>query len=216
MKNILLSVFILVLAVALSIGIAKYKQIDKAMRIVVVLLIAQLVSEIIAYSLGVMQHYNLRYTMYHVYNIVEMFLQALFFIYAIRPLYNKKQVATAAALSILFGLLDILFLEPINTLNKDFIMLEGFCTITLSLYFIYWLLKNDVVNNIFRYPHFWIASFLLLLWSVTFFFWVFVAFLYSSQWPYINIAMYIQAIVSIIAYFGIGLVLFYYPKQLNP
>ena len=86
-------------------------------------------------------------------------------------------------------------------------MLESFNIITLSLYAIYCMLKNEGSDNIFRYTHFWIASIWVVYWSITFFFWAFVKILYKSHWQYMNAVLTGQVIVSITTYTAIGIVL---------
>jgi hypothetical protein len=93
-------------------------------------------------------------------------------------------------------------------------LLEGFCIITRSLYYIYWLLKNDIVRNVFTAPHFWIAISFLTIWSMTLFFWGFIITLYGTQWAYTNMIMYLQVTLNIIIYSGIGVILFLYPSYL--
>jgi hypothetical protein len=213
MKGVLVIIWVLVLAVAFLTGVAKFKQVDAAMRIVVLYLGAQLVSEICLDIQLALKLYHARYLVINSYNLCEIYFITIYFLYAIKPYHQRKLMVINAVVWPMIWLLNIVLFQPITELNTNFLLLESFCTITLCLYFIYWLLRNSVVKNIFRYPHFWVAALWLLLWSVTFFFWVFVKTLYSDRWPYINFAMHFQAAVNIIVYAGIGLVLWFYPKK---
>jgi hypothetical protein len=107
------------------------------------------------------------------------------------------------------GVGNILFFQPLSTLNTNMIMLESLCFVTLSLYFIYRIIKQDLAENILYYPHFWMCIIWLVLWSSSLFFWAFVKVLYRGHWKYIQTAMHCEAIINAIVYTGIGTVLFY-------
>ncbi len=211
----LILIYYTVVLTALIVGMAKYRQLDKAMQVVVLLLLLTAIGEMLSYITSEMKAYFIRNRIFHVDCIIEIFLISLFFIYAIKPKHYRKLIVLTVIVWPTMGILNIFLLQSFDTFNENMLMLESFSTITMSLYFIYWLLKNDRVKNIFAYPHFWVAILWLLMWSITFFFWAFVRVLYSERWPYIDTAMHIQAIVNIVAYAGIAAVLILYPKNLK-
>lgn len=183
------------------------------MQIIVILLGTICLSELLSYATSEAKMYSIRYKIYHVYGIIEMLLQSLFYIYSVRPHYYRKIILLATIACPIIGILNITFLQPFDSLNNNMKMLESFSTITMSLYFIYWLLKNDKVNNIFKSSHFWIAVLWLLLWSGTFFFWAFVKLLYRGHWVYFKIVDHAQNVINIITYAGIAAVLILYRKN---
>jgi hypothetical protein len=213
MAELIFFIYCACLFTALLIGIARYKYIDNAMRVIIVLLLVTSISEILSFVVVQSKEYTIRYMIYHFYGIIQMFLQILFFIYAINNRESKKMIIVNAVACLSICILNIIFFQPINTLNSNILILESLTIITLSLYFIYLIIKKDIVGNIFTHPHFWIAIFFLILWSSTFFFWAFIRILYRSQWQYRDLIMHTHAIVNVFVYAGIAAIFFFYPKM---
>lgn len=210
MQQVIFIIYYTIIIAAMSIGAINYQRLDKALRIIVLLLVAISISELLSFIAIEFKKYALRYLIYHVYSVIEVFLQTLFFIYAIKPRNIKQCILLSTWMWPAIGLLNMLFLQPWNQLNTNMLMFESFATITMCLYFIYWLVKEDVVKNIFRHSHFIVAILLLLLWSGTFFFWAFVKVLYKHYQSFYYILDYAQNIINIVVYGGIGAVLFFY------
>lgn len=215
MQQIVFCIYYLAIIITLLVGITTYKRLDVAMHAVVMLMAVMSISELISYVAVELRQYAMRYAIYHFYSIIEIFLQSLFFIYAIKPHHYKRLVVISAIVWPIIGFLNMVFLQPWNQLNNNMLMLESFATITMSLYFIYWLLKNDKVKNIFRDPHFWMAVCFLILWSVTFFFWAFIKILYRADWPYSELIMYIEVIINTCVFIGMTVIFLTYPQKLR-
>ena len=114
---------------------------------------------------------------------------------------------------VLFGIANILYWQPLHELNTNMLLMESSVFITAALYFIYMILKRDIVANMFSYPHFWMSIIWLVMWSCSISFWAFVKILYRGNWPYMSIAISIQAVIEILSYMGMSLVLYLYNKQ---
>lgn len=195
------------------VGIARYRSLETSMRMIVAFLLLTCGSELCSYFLSTNKNFDTRDAVYHFYNIIQAFLISAYFIFAIKPEKNFKILIASAVVWPIIGILNALFLQPINSLNNNMLMVESFAFVTMSLYLIYRILQNEGIMNIFSYPHFLIAVLFLLLWSTSYFFWAFVKILYTAKWQHMQSVMYLQAVVNIIFYSGIGLVLFFYPKN---
>ncbi len=213
-NSFVLSAYYVAVSTATVAGIVRYKMLDTAMKVIVFLMLATTVCELFSYAMRTIKDYPLRYSVFHIYAVVEIFLQSLFFIYAIHPRNYRRLIIAAALLWPTLGLLNVVFLQSFGELNTNMLMVESFSTITMSLYFIYWFIKNDQVILLYQHPHLRVAALLLLLWSSAFFFWAFIKILYSNHWPYYNLIDHTSTTINTLVYTGIALTfLLYRPKH---
>ncbi len=208
MQTIIFSVYYAILLLATIIGITRNRRLDTALRFIVILLILTVISESASYILVEFKEYGIRYGVFHIYSVLQLILVSLYFIYAIKPYHYRKLVLVACILCPLIGILNIIYLQPIDKLNNYMLMVESLAINTMSLYYVYWLIKRHITQNLFKLSHFQITLSLLTLWSSTFFFWALVPVLDDSNWEYLKLATYIHAIINILVYSGIALVLY--------
>lgn len=193
-------------------GIINFRVYDTGVRILLFLLTITLVSELM--SLFLLETKERRYTAYHFYNVMELSVLSLYFL-KVTGLYKLWRFLSLAVLFIVAGILNAVYLQPIHTLNSNFLSLESFLVICMSLYSIYKMLLNDEIDNIAFYPHFWISAFLLLYFSTTFVYWSFIKMLYATRSPYYTLAEYIEIIMNIVCYTGLFFILIYYRKMIK-
>src|SRR5579872_3553381 len=191
-----------------TIGIVRYKNLDTAMCMIVMLLILSFVDELGSYMAVIHGKYTARYIIFHIYGILQAFLFTAYFIYAIKPFRHRMMIAFSALFWPAIGMLNIMFLQPFNELNSNMMMAESCSFTTLSLYYMYYLLKDERIENIFSFPHFWMTFIILISWSSSIFFWAFIQILYLSQWQHIVVVFYAQAALNILVYVSMAAVLF--------
>lgn len=183
------------------------------MRMITAFLVLTFCSELLSFILLKQEEYRLRYSVYHVYNIVQLLLISLFFVYAIKPYRYRRFIILSLFLSPLVGVANMLFLQPINSINSNMLMFESFVITSLSLYLLYHRVKNYKHTNIFKNTDTQIALVLLLSWSTTFFFWAFIEILYDSDWKYSSTIINTHIIINILVYASIAAVFYFYPKK---
>jgi hypothetical protein len=208
-------IYYIFLVLGLVIGISRYKELDAAMRIVVLWLFAIAVGELITYLLLKTEQHQIKYVVFHCSSILEIILISTYFFTLLNLSQRLLLMLINGSLWLVLGLLNILFLQPVTEINTNMLMLESFSIITMSLYFIYRMLKNDAVINIFHNPHFWLWVLWLILWSTTFFFWAFIRILYRNHWSHVQIVLNMHSVINLVIYAGITAVLFFYPKKQN-
>lgn len=213
MQAILYNIYLTVIFVGAAISIFRYKHLDKALRFIGMLLLLTVVSETVSYILIQYENYDARYTVYHFYNIIQLLLISLFFIYAIKPDHHEKYTVMAFFTAPLIGILNIIFFQPIDKLNTNMLMFESFVINTMALYLIYRLVKHNTTLDLFRSSHFQIALALLILWSSTFFFWGLIPVLSEDKWRYMQIAAHSHTVLNILIYSGIAIILMRLPKR---
>lgn len=215
MQLIIFSVYYIILLLAAITGIIRYRHLDTALRFIVILLMLTVTSETASYILVELKEYGMRYSFFHIYSILQLLLISLFFIYAIKPYHYRKLIVVASALSPLMGILNIIYLQPIDKLNTNMLMFESFAINAMSLFYIYWAVKNTSIKRLFKHAHFQMSLLFIFIWSCTFFFWAFISVLYIGEWKYVNYASYVIMMVNIIVYGGIGLTIYHYPIKYN-
>lgn len=213
MQTTLIFIYYTIILLAAITAVVKYKQLDNALRSIAILLMLTVLSESVSYILMGLNEYNFRNVVYHLFSMVQLILISVFFIINIKPNNSRKLIWGAVVTSIATGTLNIIFLQPICTMNSNMLMFESFAIITMTLYYIYRRIKIGVVVNMFKHAHFIISLLLLLLWSGSFFFWAFISVLYDEGWAYTTTVTNIHLIINIIVYLGIGLTILYTNRQ---
>lgn len=205
--------YTIMIAIASLVGIRSYTHLNRSLRLMAILLIVTCVSESCSYLAYVQEKYLFRYALYHIYNVIQAIVISTYFIFAIKPYHHRKFVIANIVFWPIAGALNISFLQPIDGLNSNMLMLESFGFISMSLYSIYRLLRNDKHNNIFSNSHFWIAVISLVAWSCTLFFWATVKILYRNHWKYVEQMMVSQVIIGMLSYLAIAATLFFHFKN---
>ena len=213
MQTSLLYIYYVSLAIAAIISVMRFYLSDAPMRVLSVLLSLTFCSEMLSFILLKQEEYQLRYPVIHIYSIIQLFLVVLFFLLAIKPYHQRKLIILAVTLCPLIGLLNIFFLQPVDSINSNMLMFESFVVTTLCLYYIYREVKNYSRSNLFTSGYAQIVLILLLSWSTTFFFWAFIELLYHEEWKYSSTIINAHIIINILVYAGIAAVFYFYPKK---
>jgi hypothetical protein len=195
---------------AAVIGILRYNSSDRGLRILTILFIVTVISELLCYISLINGHYEARYSLFHLYSILQGSLLSGYFLQVTKPYHHVKYIIAIVLFWPLTGVLNIMYLQPLDALNSNMLLTESLVFITLSLLFIYKSLK---VDGLTISSHFIIALIMLVFWSSTLLFWATIKILYRNHWKYTDQIMYAQAIVNIIAYLSIAVTIFYHTKK---
>lgn len=211
-KTLIFIYYTTILFVAIT-AIVKYRQLDKALRSIAILLILTVISESITYLLFWLEEHKFRNVAYHILSILQLILISMFYIEAIRLKQPRQYIMLAIVVSFTIGMLNIYLYQSIFMLNSYMLMFESFAIVSMSLYYVYWLIKRGNVINMFKQPHFLISLLLLLLWSGSFFFWAFISVLYEDGWAYTTVVTNAHLIINIFVYFCMGITLFHSTRK---
>lgn len=199
------------LAFACVSGIFRFRQIDTASKILVVLFFSALFNETAGDYMARKYHNNL--TLYTYYNILEYIILCIYYNQVIDIFFKWRIGIFAAGVGLILGLLNLSFLQPPDTINSYFLLFEGLSIIGMSLFAFFRLLMKYDSLNLHKYHHFWFMSVLVFFWSVTFLTWGLYDYLNTalrkSAWK-INTEL---AIAGIIMYTCFGLIFLLYPKM---
>lgn len=203
-------IYLIVLYLNFIIGIAKYKHLDFGSIMLVLLFLFGAINETICRIL-IKRHLGYEVP-YHIYSIIELSLTSIYFGYSIMVLNIKRWIILSIAISILIGAGNLYF-QHLDSINTNMLLIESFVIISMALYSFYKMLLNDWIINLFHYPHFWFWTAFLLLWSGSFFFWVFFDVLIKKESDFRIVAQYGQIALNLIVYLITGLTLFLIPKK---
>ena len=157
--------------------------------------------------------YHTNLALYAIYSLIEFGLLSLYFNMVI-DVFAKKHIGVYIGIAgVILGILDLIFIQHLNSFNSYFLLLEGLLVIGMSLFsFFRLLLKNDSFY-LYKYPHFWFISVLLFFWNITFLSWGLYEYITQKlQQSALNINTAL-AIVGSITYCSFGCIYLLYPKM---
>lgn len=106
---------------------------------------------------------------FHINSIVDYSLISLIFISVINRSSFRKIVLIGLFLFYVFTFLNTLYLEPLDTFNSNVRWVQGIVTLLYCIYFFYTLFDDANVDDLLKYPFFWMASGMLIYFSGTLF-----------------------------------------------
>lgn len=162
-------IYICFLFLVFLLGLIRYKRSDIPLRIMTLIMGATICSEFFSHYTAV--HYKNNMPVYHLYAPVLLFLIAMFYNYSL-PFFRKRKIGYWIGIAgIVVAALDIKFLEPLDTLNTNFMLLEGVCIIAMALYSFYYLYTDISITELKTSTLFWISLAFLFYWCSTFVGW---------------------------------------------
>lgn len=194
-------------------GWYNFSTLNLSLRFVFGLVVITLVNEVICFFIAKHGLHNLKYNLYHVFNVFQAILLSLFFLHSFQPSLSRKYWFSVIAFWGSVGLLNGYFLQPFDSLNSNMLLLESLSFITLSLFYIYLSLKRDATGNLFHNTHFLLSIAILTLWSSCIFFWAFISILFKYHWQYIRLMLFSQVAINIVVYTSIAVIFFYNKKS---
>jgi hypothetical protein len=210
-SRLLFNIYLIVLTITIIVGFIRYKRFDSATKCFLLLLCVTTISEFLC--LYRIEHQLGKAPVYHVYTIFEIILTTAYFLKTIKSYHFFRVMLISSIIWPTLGIINAIYLQPLNKFNSNILMLESICIIAMSLFSLYKILLNDTLHNVLKHPHFWIWSMQLFYWSSSFFFWGYYEVLMQRGWALMPSFAKAQAIINILVYFGIGLTFLFYPKS---
>jgi hypothetical protein len=192
-------------------GVWRFNKIDKGSKVLAVLVCCALINEGVGYYLASKYHNNL--PLYTVYSLLEFFILSFYFNNVIDVFVRKDIGIYIGIIGICLGVLNLLFIQHIDSFNSYFLLFEGLSVIGMSLFAFFRLLLTHDNLKFYKYHHFWFISILIFFWSITFLSW--------GLYDYINQQLLQSAskinaslmTVSAFTYCCLGVVFLLYPKM---
>jgi hypothetical protein len=200
--------YILIIS-ALS-AISCYSGMDKASKIICMLIWCGIVTESIAWVAVVKYKNNM--PVYAVASIAEFIIICLYYNSSLHY-YKQRHIGwIVAAVGGAFGIMNMVIFQPLHMVNSNFLFFECLGIVCLSLFAIYQrLMATDL--RLLKETHFWIPCILLGYKCSTLWTWGFYDYLLarvSEKMIYLHIGL---LLVNILTYLSLMILLMLYPKM---
>ncbi len=193
------------------IALYRFKTLDLAGKIFSLLIVTTSITE--CASLYCSHYYHNNIAIYTVFSVVQMVLTCLYFNYSVDVFYKRNLGYHFAGISIVVGILNIIYLQSLNALNNYYLVFECLCIISMALFSFFRLLLMHEQLRIKYYFHFWLPTCLVFFWSVTFFCWSLYGYFQHAGVKDIWIIEVVVTTTNILTYSAIGFLFLYYPKM---
>lgn len=170
------------------------------------------ITELLAWNAALEFKNNL--AVYAIYGFFEIALVSLYFNYSIKVFRKHNIGFYIASVVILMGILNTIFIQPLNTLNTNYIFLECLVVVSMSLFSIYRLIIEDKNNlKLSKEVHFWFPCIFILEWCGNFLSWGLYDYFQEEMKDSAYILNNSLYVVNIIVYLSFAAVIFFYPKM---
>jgi hypothetical protein len=203
-------VYDMVLLLSCICAICYFRKVDKATRTLCLWILTGGITELLAWYFAMKYKNNL--PVYAFYSIVELSLIAFYFAYSVKFIRRHRLHFIFIAASTLMWLVNVRWLQPLNSINSNFIFIECLITVCLSLYALYrrLLIYN---HSLIKKTHFWIPCILLLYCCGTLWNWGFYDFFFK-HYPDRTVILSICILgMNILTYSAFTLILLFYSKM---
>lgn len=187
-----------------------FRKVDKATKFLCLWILTGGITELLASYFAMKYKNNL--PVYALYSIIELFLILFYFAYSVKFIRRHKLHFIIIVASTLMWLVNVRWLQPLNSINSNFIFIECLITVCLSLYAVYrrLLLYN---HSLTQKTHFWIPCILLLYCCGTLWNWGFYDY-FLKYYPGRTIILSVCILcMNIITYSAFTLILLFYSKM---
>jgi hypothetical protein len=206
----LFHIYLILLALSFSISMIKFKKVDRASKLICLLLGMTLLSEAIGYIVA--KYYRNNMPVYHFFNPIELFIVSLYFNASIKTFQKRNIGIYIGIMGVVVSAINTLFFQPLHTLNSYFLLFEGFCIICMSLFSFRAMFDDEQMDPV-QNPHFWFSAILLLISGITYTNWALFPILGAKMVSILPPLTFILILISIVNYTAFGLVFLLLPQK---
>lgn len=201
------------LLIAVIYAALSFRKLDKDGKYICAFIWLGLLNESFGWAAAVEFKNNL--PVYAIGNILELGLISLYFNSAVRKLRKYNIGIIIAVIGAILGIINMVFFQPINKLNANFVFLECVLVVCLCLFSIFQMLITDNEIELKKEFHFWIACTLLFYQCASLGNWGVLG--YVTEFLPDKLIFWDIAIVLIntITYLSLSILFYYYPKLMK-
>ncbi len=201
--------YLSVLGCALLIGLVRLRHLDRGGKIFCLLLAATALAEFLALASSRLYHHNL--SVYNVFGLVQLSMVCLYFNETI-DLFRRYNVGWYLIIAALItGVANFWFLQPMEELSSNYLLLIAVATISMSLFSFARLMLRSKERSISHNPHFWFPAILTFFWSITFISWGLIDYTNANRPSEVTTLNSLLLFANIVTYAGFGIVFLLYP-----
>lgn len=200
--------YIITVAFAFIVALWRMKRLNKAFKILTLLIGLTFTAELTAHLLAMKYANNM--IVFHIYTPVLLLLVCAYFHHS-NPVFRRLNVLKIVSVAgIAAAIANSYYLQPINTFNTNYILFTGFCVIAMSLVSFYRYYTDNETINIISRPDFQVSLLFLFYWSSTFISFAFHELLEESAFHGMYLFIWM---VNIITYLSLALVFMFYKER---
>lgn len=191
-------------------AIFRFRETNLSLRYLCAFLWLGAVTEIVGKIFVILFHTNL--PVYNVSVFIEFVIICLFFNRTIGTFRRSNIGVFIAGLGLLFGVINMVFFQPITVINSNFAFFECLCVVCFSLYAMYKMMSHpDILLT--KETYFWICVTFLIYQCASIWNWGIYSYILRHS-PEKTILMNISLlIINIMVYCSYFLILLFYPKM---
>lgn len=199
-----------ILLIVALFAIARFKHVNNGTRYICVLLWLEALTEAIGKFTAI--HYQTNIPVYNISFFTEYIIICLFFNQIIGKLKKNNIGVIIAFWGLMFGVANMLFLQPVRTINSGFNFFECLCVTCLCLYAMY-LMMFDPEIHLAKETYFWICITLLFYQCTSLWNWGIYSYIVRHSADKSVLMNTSLLIVNIVTYCSFFFILFFYPKM---
>lgn len=201
---------LLLAALPVIIGAFNFKILDYGAKVIYELLVLSLLTEILAVFFA--YRYRNNTPVINISNLLQSFFICLYFNYCIK-IFRKRHIGVYIGLfSIIAGILNMVFLEPINTYNSNYFLFQTILVFALGIIFYIQMLSLPYFK-LQTNPHFWFIVVLISFYVLNYFalsLYTYFASRFKNHNGIIDLSVFF---LNCLTNIGFSIVLAYYPKM---
>jgi hypothetical protein len=210
--DIVISAYFILLSLSLVLSYTQKAFLAPADKWIGILLLLTITSEAVAEVMARKFGNNLH--VYHFYNPLEFLVICFYFNERIKALKRRHIGIWIGISGILLSVLNSIYLQPTNTINSNFLMLEAAVIIALCIYAFYCMIKEGY-EHVIHHTQFWVASIFIFYRSFVFFYWGTYSVFAENFKPFAYLLVYMLWTVNILTYAGFAALFIRYRKMIS-
>lgn len=195
--------------IAFLMGVSRRRYFDKAAGFILILLGVSFLTECIALYFAVVYHNNL--PVYNLSNIIQAVILSKYLSEGVHWIRDRNLKPYLIGFSILFGILNMVFFQPIDSYNSHYFLYQSMLVCILgSVLCLQIALTRSLEEKLS--PHFWLTTVLMLFYAFNFLhlsLYDFFTEKLSDYKYYIDMAI---LLLNVVTNLGFALVFLLYPK----
>lgn len=209
-QDILTYLYGTTILVVAAYAIRRYKMVDKTTRYIFFWIWLGLLTEALGYISIKLFQTNI--PVYGVSSILEFILLCFYFNESVLPLKEKNIGIILAAAGILLGILNALFLQPLPTVNSNFLFLECLVIVCLALYALYRMFVEPDLK-LWKETHFCFGCLIVFYECISLWNWGIYDYI-GQFYPEKSMVLNVSLIAgNLLVYIFCGILIYLYPKM---
>ncbi|MEM9921823.1 MAG: hypothetical protein AAF990_27210 [Bacteroidota bacterium] len=151
--------------------IVRYKNINRSQKLLGLLLVFSIITEITSFIFGKLEQNNL--FLFHLYTLAESLLIGVLYRKELKSTVGQKTIDGLLIVFVVFTIFSTVFIEPLDKFNAYVRAVESLLIIFLTIAFFYKIMKEVVIKRLERLPLFWMSVGLLIYFSAGLFIFIF-------------------------------------------